>query len=134
MCTFGATWKQARIEGVAVEKPKKNCRRVKWTIGSETCVSDHSVAFWKKLSQQQVVTPPVTSPDIAALPDGHRGVEEESDEHQHERTLLEDEPKELDVSEAISTLGQGVTEQDPLCAHGQKVVTTRRWCNTMPTS
>ena len=90
MHTFGATWKQARIEGVVVEKPKKNCRRVKWTIGSETCVSDHSVAFWKKLSQQQVVTPPATSPDIAAFPDGHRG-EEEPDEHQRERTLLEDE-------------------------------------------
>eukprot|EP00731_Ephydatia_muelleri_P006678 Em0003g926a len=119
MRTFGATWKQARIEGVVVEKPKKNCRRVKWTIGSETCVSDHSVAFWKKLSQQQVVTPPVTSPDIAAFPDGLTG-EEEPDEHQRERTLLEDEPDELDVSEAISTLGQGVTEQDPLCAHGQK--------------
>ena len=44
MRTFGATWKQARIEGVhvVVEKPKKNCRRVNWTIGSETCVSDHS--------------------------------------------------------------------------------------------
>lgn len=27
-----------------------------------------SVAFWKKLSQQQVVTLPVTSPDIAAFP------------------------------------------------------------------
>eukprot|EP00731_Ephydatia_muelleri_P027136 Em0019g9a len=118
MRTFGATWKQARIEGVVVEKPKKNCRRVKWTIGSETCVSDHSVAFWKKLSQQQVVTPPVTS-DIAAFPDGLTG-EEEPDEHQRERTLLEDEPDELDVSEAISTLGQGVTEQDLLCAHGQK--------------
>ena len=112
------TWKQARIEGVVVEKPKKNCRRVKWTIGSETCVSDHSVAFWKKLSQQQVVTPPDTSPDILALPDEHR--EEEPDEHQRERMLLEDEPDELDVSEAISTLQQGVTEQDPLCAHGQK--------------
>ena len=120
MCTFGATWKQARIEGAFVEKPKKNCSRVKWTIGSETCVSDHSVAFWKKLSQQQVITPPVTSPDIAALPDRHRGEEEESDKHQHERTLLEDEPDELDVSKAISTLRQGVTEQDPLCAHGQK--------------
>eukprot|EP00731_Ephydatia_muelleri_P010048 Em0005g634a len=91
MRTFGATWKQARIEGVVVEKPKKNCRRVKWTIGSETCVSDHSVAFWKKLSQQQVVTPPATSPDIAAFPDGLTGEEEEPDEHQRERTLLEDE-------------------------------------------
>ena len=29
MRTFGTTWKQARIEGVVVEKPKKNCRRVK---------------------------------------------------------------------------------------------------------
>ena len=45
MRTFGTAWKQARIEGVVVEKPKKNCRRVKWTIGNESCVSDHSVAF-----------------------------------------------------------------------------------------
>ena len=50
MHTFGTTWKQARIERVVVEKPKKNCRQVKQTIGSETCVSDHSV---QKLSQQQ---------------------------------------------------------------------------------
>ena len=113
-------------EGGVDEKPIRKiaaCRRVKWTIdnagiGSEACVSDHSVAFWKKLSQQQVVTPPVTS-DIATFPDGRRG-EEELDEYQRERTLLEDEPDELDVSEAISTLGQGVTEQNPLCAHGQK--------------
>ena len=124
MRTFVATWKQARIEGVVVGKPKKNCRQIKWTIVSETCVSDHSVAFWKKLSQQQVVTPPVTSPDIAAFPDGLRG-EEESDEHHHERTLLEDEPDELDVSEAISTLGQGVTAGSivcPLSGHYSKVV------------
>ena len=83
-------------------------------------MSHHSVAFWKKLSQQQVVTPLVTSPDIAAFPDELSGEEEEPNEHQHERTLLVDEPDELDVNEAISTLGQGVTEQDPLCAHGQK--------------
>ena len=37
------------------------------TIGSETCVSHHSVAFWKKLSQQRVVYP-VTSPDISSRP------------------------------------------------------------------
>lgn len=38
MHVFGGAWKQARIKGMVVEKPKKNCRRVKWTIGNETCV------------------------------------------------------------------------------------------------
>ena len=73
--------------------------------------------MFRSYHSSNVVTPPVTSPDIAAFPDGHRE-EEEPNEHQHERMLLDDETDELDVSEAISTLRQGVTEQDPLCTRG----------------
>ena len=64
---------------------------------------------------RKVEMPPVTSPYIAAFPDGLM-VEEEHDDHQRERTFMDDEVHELDASEGNSDLGHGVTEQDQLCA------------------